>query len=113
MSSAMSIMTALTLLFVVPITLVCTLTNVYTEKRARKTIVITISNATRGVVMTTSALTSSTAIKAVRKIPIVTQPQHQTAAVKAIALTTSSVKETKSMEIIVIKTQNVSLDIVM
>ena len=73
----------------------CTLISVYTEKRARKTIVIIISNATQGAVTTANALTFSIVTRAVRKIPIVILLQHRTAAVKATVLMTSSAKETK------------------
>ena len=112
MSYATSIMTASTRHSVVPITHVCIQTNACMEKRAKKTTVTTISNATRGAVMTISVHTSSIAIRAVRKTLIATRLQHQTAAVKASALMTSSAKEIKSMATTVTLIQSVLLDTV-
>ena len=112
MSYATSIMTASTRHSVVPITHACIQTNACMEKRAKKTTVTTISNATQDVAMTTNAHTSSIAIRAVRKILIATQLRHRIAAVKASALMTSSAKEIKSMVTIVTATPNVLLDTV-
>ena len=105
-------MIALTLHFVVQIIHACTLTSVFTEKRAKKIIAITILNAILDAVTKINVPTSSTAIRVALKTKIVTLHPHQIAAVRAFALMMSCVKATKSMGIIAIKTQNASLDTV-
>ena len=112
MSYATSTMTALTRHSVAPTTHACTRINACTEKRAKKTTAITISNVTRGVVMTISVLISSIATRAVGKTLIAIRLQHRIAAVKASALMTSSVKEIRSMATIVTVPQNVLQDTV-
>ena len=106
-------MTALTLRSAVQTTLVYIQTNVFLERKTKKTTVTTILSAIQDVALNRSVHTSLIAIKVAWKIQIVTIIQPLTAVVRAIAHKMWFVTETKSMVITVMETLSVSPVIVM